>query len=192
MSMDALSTEQISNRLGASQELAELAVHEYRRAGFVCRHPWLTFLAAPIPIFILALALHTLVIIGFASLLEGHTTETQPMLMQAFSWIGHSLAFVPAVVASLLICYWANKSDRDWRWQLTACALIAILAGMLNVACNVPTQPGNGEFSMGFGLGWSVFHLAQFLAPLAIVGCSVAMQWMRQRVDADHLEMVSH
>ena len=181
MSMDAISSQQISDQLGSSHELAEMAVSEYQRGSFVSRHPWLTFLAAPIPIFLVVVAFHTLAIIGLAMLLEGQTVNSRPMLMQVFAGIGQSLAFVPALIASGLLCYLAQKSDRDWRWQLTACALVAILAGMLNVVCQLPTQPGNGQFALGFGIGWTAFHLLQFALPLGIALLSIGYQWLRQR-----------
>jgi len=181
MSMDATQSTPVVQRLGSVERLTKAAVAEYRQRGFASRHPWLAFVAAPVPAFLLIVVAYLLTLIGIATLLQGETVATRPVLMQLFEWVGHGAAFIPAALASALLCYQAIKSERDWRWQLVACSLVALFASLMVVGCQAPTEVGNGKISLGFGIGWSAIHFGQLMVPLCVAALSIGVQYRRTR-----------
>lgn len=82
------------------------------------RYPWLAFIIGS-PLLFLALA----VINCFAFYLflsfpaEGRTVETSPLIMQTVFWASQTIAFVPALVAALLLCWMIDRADvGSGRW----------------------------------------------------------------------------
>ena len=135
------------------------------------RHPWVAFvLGAPL-LFVGSLVLCTLLVICGAAALAGKTVQTNPTLVQAFAWVGLSIAYVSPGMAAFALCWLVHRSGRRRFWALASCALLALLAGCLMVSCQVPqTTPGTGKLVIGFGVG-GVWHVSQALVPL-LVGCT--------------------
>ena len=166
--MEAEDTIDFAERLGDPVQLAEQASAATVYPTWAGRHPWLAFVAGTPVLFLLSVAGFVLLLAGVAALLEGQTVETSPALMRAFVWASWTIAFVPAIVASLLLCRMVNTSGRRRRWALAACGLVALLAGCLIVSCTPPqSQPGTGNLSLAFGIG-ATWQVAQAVAPLLI------------------------
>lgn len=165
---EAENTINLTERLGDPKQLAERACAAQAYPTWSGRHPWLAFVAGTPAVFLLSVAGFTLLAIGVAFLAEGQTVETNPALMQACKWAGWTIAFVPAIVASLLLCRMVSKSGRRRLWALAACSLVALLAGCVMVSCTPPqSEPGTGNLSIGFGIG-GIWRIAQAIAPLLI------------------------
>ncbi len=165
---EAKNTINFTERLGDPEQLAEQASLAKVYPTWSGRHPWLAFVAGTPAVFLLSVAGFMLLAIGVACLAEGRTVETNPTLMQACEWAGWIIAFVPAIVASLLLCRMVSKSGRRRLWALAACSLVALLAGCLMVSCMPPQSvPGTGNLSVGFGVG-GAWRIGQAIAPLLI------------------------
>jgi hypothetical protein len=134
-------------------------------------------------LFLLSVAAFGLLLVGVASFFEGATVETNPNLMQAVTWAGWVVAFLPAVVASLLICRMVGRSGRRRLWALAACALLAFFAGSLFVSCTPPlSKPGTGNFTIGLGVG-AGWRYAQAIAPLLVGVVFVTLGRRRKGTD---------
>jgi hypothetical protein len=69
MSMDADSRQLAETRLGSPHELAAVAAAEYRKLGFLARHPVLTYVAGPLlltPVFFVAFVLAAVAVLTLA------------------------------------------------------------------------------------------------------------------------------
>jgi len=157
-----------SERIGDPQQLAERVVAAQVYSNWSGRHPWLAFvLGAPI-LFLVSVVGIAAMVVGFTTLVEGQTLETNPGLANACRFAGWTIAFVPAIVASLILCRFVRRSRRRRLWGLAACGFVALLAGCLMVNCSPPlSQPGTGNLTIGFGVG-AAWRASQALMPLLI------------------------
>ena len=157
-----------SEKLGTPKAVADQAAAALRYRTWAGRHPRLAFLAGAPVLFVLGVTVCTLLMVGLASFFEGQTVETMPALKSHCYWAGWAIAFVPPIAASLMLCRMVYVSGRQRAWALGACAMVALLAGCLMVACIPPqTIPGTGSLRIGFGLG-STWQFDQAIAPLLI------------------------
>ena len=139
------------------------------------RYPWLAFIIGS-PLLFLALAVINCfafyLFLSFAA--EGRTVETSPLIMQTVFWASQTIAFVPALGATLLLCWMVNRSGRRRLWALAACGIVALLASCFSVSCTLPqTEPGTGNVSLCFAASlrfWQsdFWHPSQAVAPLII------------------------
>lgn len=172
---EAESTIDFAERLGDPKELAEQASAAHVYPTWAGRHPWLAFVAWTPVLFLLSVAAFGLLLVGVATFFEGSTVATNPSLMQVVTLGGWAVAFLPAVVASLLLCRMVGRSGRRKLWALAACVLLAFLAGSLFVSCSPPySKPGTGNFTIGLGVG-AGWQFAQAVAPLLIGVVFVAL-----------------
>lgn len=139
------------------------------------RYPWLAFICGP------PLLLLTFIVINcfafyllLAFLAEGRTVETSPRVMQAVFWASQTIAFVPAIGATFLLCWMVKRSGRGRLWALAACGIIALLASCFSVSCTLPkTEPGTGKFCVFFAASsrfWEsdFWHPSHAVSPLII------------------------
>lgn len=158
--MDAVETETEKHKVGEPTQLARLAGEEYRKRTWLGRHPIVTFLVAPIPMLVLSWVLSMLLLIipgkvlqacGVAS--DGLTVSSlSPATVQLLN-AGHYLwAVSPFIVTSIWACWIARRTGRGARWLLACCAVITVVAAAYESHTVLPTTPGQGMLSVGFGL----------------------------------------
>lgn len=151
----------------SSSEIKTLCTLDRRT--FCRRHPWLAFVVAPIPMVLVFTALYVVCAVGLANLTRGATIDTHPQTLTALMILFRSTAYVPAVLAALVVshCAWTSAVRR--RWHITAGLLIALVAGCMTVSCKAPTAPGTGQFMVGLGVGsnFDLHHAIQAAVPLA-------------------------
>jgi hypothetical protein len=172
----------IQQRLGEPTQLAMFAAQQYHARTFWGRHPWLTYLVAPLPLLVgcwvafggaiwaLVFGLNLL-----GTYLLGWTEETfqaadhlwlQAILLALFCW--YAIVF-PPLTAAWLLCRAYRHSALDWRWPLVGCALLAIVAGIFTTSYRLATEPGNGQLMFGFNLGASpAWFFFSFLPKFAL------------------------
>ncbi|MBN1589961.1 MAG: hypothetical protein JW888_10635 [Pirellulales bacterium] len=189
--------EACETRLGRPEEVAEAAVANYRRARFVGRHPWLTFLVAPIPTVVLTWTVSFLTILAFFYLLpsvlgdaynvEGKTADQWPPVLLSAVWgLHYAGKFLPSAVVAVLFCYLARRSGRKLRWALLACGLVAVFSFGFNSSLLLPETPGgHGQYTVGLGISPDTLRLewiyvVQFAVPL-LIGLLFVLrnQWRR-------------
>jgi hypothetical protein len=167
-------------RLGAPDEIARRAAHELRRRTYAGRHPFVTFVAAPLPTAVLLLIglcvpfvlILTVVPDDYAA---GEFPVWAAAVMQTVAW---SMRFLPFIAGAILFCHLAKRALCKARWSLIACALVAMLAGLFAVQLTLPTGGvGSGSLMMGVALPFGFAHWPapfgslqwlQALAPLAV------------------------
>ncbi len=174
----------MENHLGKPQELAEAAVANYRAAKFVGRHPWLTFLVAPVPVMVLTWIGFVLIgggllnalpsILGDAYDVEGKAaSEWLPLLIWMVRAFDYTLRFVPSAAVVVVFCYLVRRSGRSFRWALAACGLVAVLSAGVQTQLTLSDVPGESAYRVAFGLPLglsipSMTTIVQFAIPLAI------------------------
>ena len=181
MSMDATRPKSLESRLGSPECIAQVAGAEYRRASFAGKHPWLTFVVAPVPVFVLMIAAYVLLLVLGLSVFEDSLPQQSPFVLSLFEGFAIGIAYVPAAGAAALLGVMAIRSDRGWNWLLASCGPVALLASLLTVGWTSPVGDAEGTLHVGAGLGSGAFHWIQFLVPLAIGSVFVLWQQWRQR-----------
>jgi hypothetical protein len=168
-SMDASS---LTVRLGSPEELAGRAALEMRKRTYAGRHPFVTFVAAPVPtaaLLLVGLGLCFLLVVSFVPdtpAVDGRVPWWVVTVMQAVVW---AMRYLPFVAAAILFCHAAKRSVCGSRWSFVACALVAVLAGLFAVNLTLPTSaPGSGSLMMGFVVPPGPAQWLQALAPFAI------------------------
>jgi hypothetical protein len=194
MSTEAIDDRTLETRLGTAEELAACAATNYQRRRFLGRHPVLAFLIAPIPLTLVGWTAFLLLGFGFFQLcpyvlgdafeLQGKTVDQWPRAAVWSVWAFHyATRIVPPIIAAGLLCYLAHRSGVNWRWAILATALVAIVAGSYHSTMRLPVEPGNGQYSIGLGLGAQMFlppQLIQLVLTLA-VGVAFTWYWWRKR-----------
>ena len=139
------------------------------------RHPWLAFIFGSPLLFLIFIAGNCFVFYLFLSFAaEGRTVETSPLIMQTVFWASQTIVCVPALGATLLLCWMVNRSGRRRLWALAACGIVALLASCFSVSCTLPqTEPGTGKLMVCFAASprfWQsdFWHPSQAVAPLII------------------------
>lgn len=179
MSKDAGRTIEVEKQIGHVEHLALCADTEFRKRTFWGRHPLLTFLLAPIPVLLFTWALcfagEALVVkalptvLGDAYRLEGRPATEWPRPMFGIIWTLLSVAMIaPPVVAVVLFCQLARRSQVSWRWWSCAVLLISALAGLYHCHLTLPLEPGRGALAIGFGTAGEATRWLQFLLPVSI------------------------
>jgi hypothetical protein len=160
-------------RLGAPEDIARRAAHELRRRTYAGRHPFVTFVAAPLPtaaLLLIGLCVPFLLIVTVVpdDYAPGHFPAWAGAVMRSVVW---SMQFVPFIAGALLFCHLAKRATCGARWSFVACALVAMLAGSFAVQLTLPTgAAGSGSLMMGFALP---FGFAHWPAPFG------SMQWLQ-------------
>lgn len=143
------------------------------------KYPWLTFVLGSPLILILYFIINFLLVGGLVSLGEGYTVETNPLLMKIVFWTSQTIAYLPAIIAAMSICWLVNRSGRKRIWALAACGIISLLASLIRVRCTLPeTEPGTGSLTVALVLNSHVWkiglrQMSQAFPPL-LIGCIYA------------------
>ncbi|QDT47682.1 hypothetical protein Pan258_17180 [Symmachiella dynata] len=146
-------------RIGKPEQLAQAAGDEYRRRTWLGRHPILTFLIAPLPLLVLSWILCMLTFVGVGKLAEflgsGPTGITKSMVSSTTLLLMESAFYIwaaaPFVMSTCLLCWMAQRTARGPKWMLAAGLIVTLVAAAYQSQMALPTQPGNGQLSAGFG-----------------------------------------
>ena len=172
-------------RIGTSDEIAEMATVNYRQTRFAGRHPWLTFFIAPIPttalmmfvFFLLALGLFETIpwLLGDTWQVEGKAIDQWPAgLVLLARLLDLAIKFLPSVLAVIWFCRLARRGGRSIRWALPACLLVAWFSSLLQTTMQLPQIAGErGLYTVS--LGFTLFPqlpkpicVLQFVVPLVV------------------------
>jgi hypothetical protein len=169
-----------TDRMGTPDEIARRAAHELRRRTYAGRHPFVTFVAAPLPtavLLLVGLCIPFLLILTAVpdDYAPGYFPAWAAVVMQSVVW---AMQFVPFVAGAVVFCYLAKRAFCGARWPFIACALVALLAGSFAVHLTLPTgAAGSGSLMMGFAipfrsirwpLAFVPMQLLQALAPITV------------------------
>ncbi len=184
MSTDVRELHKLTHHLGTPREIAATAAHEFRKAHFCRRHPVLMFVALPIVALPLAWTACLVVVLALAKAL-GLETGGAGIGGAVHRWaeinaqvVMLAMLVVPSAIAAALFSRAARKANVSWKWTLTACSILAILAGTAAATMILPGAGTRGSFMFGFGLSMhpSYAQMLQFAVPMAIGGWALYRQ----------------
>lgn len=166
----------IERELGSPNEIAAAASEQIRRRRFSGRHPFFVFAVLPI-VSLPVLSVGLMFLIGgllYVLIPESAVPDagTEPAWFSpAFRTVICGLVILPAMALSALLCRAARKATLGWKWPLTACLLLALLAGSVFSKTEPKTATKPGVILVGIGTPSSAtsgFQAIQLLAPIAI------------------------
>ncbi len=184
VSMDA---DTLNSRLGSPVELANCAGKLLGQRTYAGKHPWITFVLAPLPATALVLVGLCMVFLGVLSSVPAQAAGEplsfwQAMALQALVW---ALRYAPFAIAATMFCLLARRGLLAPRWSLTACCLVSLWAGLFAISLTLPTgAPGSGSLVMGFSLPPAIQQLPQALAPLVVW---LVFRWRDARLTGEPL-----
>jgi hypothetical protein len=197
-----LDPQDAQQRLGEPTQLAIFAAEQYHARSFWGRHPWLTYLVAPLPLLVacwISFALAMWAILSGINLVGTHafgwTEESfnpadylwlQAILVALMCW--YAIVF-PPLSAAWLLCRTCRRNALHWHWPVLGCTLLAIVAGLFNTSYRLSTEPGNGQLMAGFDISTSpswllLKFLPKFALALAIGLLLVKREQQRLAVEA--------
>jgi hypothetical protein len=177
-----LEQDELQQRLGEPAQLALFAAEQYHARSFWGRHPWVTYLMAPLPMLIacwIGFAL-AFVALNFAAayvgaLALGWSEETfanladyvylQAAVVAFASWY---VMVLPPLTAAWILCRTYRRNALNWHWPILGCTLLAAVAGITTTSYAIAIEPGKGFFRVGFDLGTSPAWLLGFLPKFAL------------------------
>jgi len=179
-----------ARRLGPPDQLVAAIVREYRAGTFVGRHPWLSLVLAPIPMTILTFA--GFILAGASGLfllpdafgadpIDPNSSFVVWLLLTYF----YASMVVPPALAGWLVCRSCERAGRDGRWMLAGCLLVGLVAGAFHTSLQLPVEPGQGRYSVGFMfVGYPVPpllpQLAQAIVPMTVYAVFLWRQRLRR------------
>jgi hypothetical protein len=187
----------LAAQLGPPEQVAATAAEEYRKAGWVRRHPLLVFGLMPVPALVLGFAgtmLFFELVVAAAAIAAGVSLDDPPRsvavpLAYTVHFASRILAFVllMAVFTRLYL-----RSGVRWGWYAAAAGQILFLAATFFSVLTIRDEPGQSTLMFGLAflpvpnstlrqIGWS--QVAQFAAPL-IVGWLMVRAARRRVVPA--------
>lgn len=178
MSVGLRDVDAVSRRMGAPRDVARAAATEFRRRGFLGRHPLLTFVALPVLATPAVGALACLLVLGMAGVWRfsvQHGWTAAELSASGTGWL--KFACVMMMVLPTIIFAWAFvrvavRNGLSWRWPLMACAILGAFVAVAGVDTSWSMLPGKSQMmlSLGFGLGAKelLYHTARFAAPVAV------------------------
>jgi hypothetical protein len=166
MDTNAVSNQELETRLGSPQAIAKAAEMNLPRATFARRHPVVTFLLLPVPVFLLFCVGYCFALVGMFQLFEDY--KSQVWAIQTARFLSHGLAYAPAIVLVLLIARVAHRCEAKLAWSIAASIIVGLVSAMLMVTFRAPTAPGNGMLQIGLGFPPAPSSWPQFAIPLLV------------------------
>jgi hypothetical protein len=178
----------IQRRLGTPTQLAIFAVEQYRARNFWGRHPWITYLVAPLPLLAIVLIAFCLAVwlattagsyvavnwFGW-SLNPGEHLWLQSFSLALFSW---GLIVVPPLITAWLLCSVYQRNALDWRWPVLGCTLLAMVVALFAVSWQLSIGPGaadRGRLTIGFTFSGSADWLLLSFLPKFTLALSIGL-----------------
>lgn len=163
-------------RLGHPADLAQSAKTEFQARSFAGRHPWLTFIAAPILVISITMVGTFALLAGAAFLIDAATSGVlsandhyhgPPSLWEMRLMNGADLMvrLVPFWVSGLLFLRLGQRTGHP-TWSIGACVITAAIAAAFVSAVTPATPDGPGMWTLGFGWKPGIRQLIQASIPL--------------------------
>jgi hypothetical protein len=170
-------------RLGNPAQLALFAAERYHARSFWGRHPWITYLLAPLPLlatcwiafgtafwaFMWCICLVGVHVFGWTDDTFANPGDYIWLQAGSIAFMCWYAIVLPPLTAAWLLCRTYRRNALDWRWPIVGCILLAAVAGVFTTSYRIATEPNNGLFMIGFDVvGTSTDWLLRFLPKFAL------------------------
>jgi hypothetical protein len=178
---DAISHDAVQ-RLGEPRQLAIFAAEQYHCRTYWGRHPIITFLLAPLPLFVACF-------FGYGLLFWAVTFGLSGLSMYIFGWTEATFAnpgdyiwlqtglivftcwyvtVFPPLTAAWLLCRTYGRNALNSRWPILGCMLLAVVCGVFHTSYRIGTEPNTGQFMIGLDIACASGWLMRFLPKFAL------------------------
>jgi hypothetical protein len=191
----------LQQRLGSPTQLAIFAAEQYHARSFWGRHPWVTFVVAPLPLLVAFLATYGLVL---TLAMKGISFVAENVFGWSFAPHEHpwfqgitvgiliwGLIVLPPLAAAWLLCRVAQRNALSWRWPAVACALLAFVVAASAVSYRLATVPNNGMLAVGFGFNASADWLLLTFLPKFALALGIGLLLVKRAQQKLELETMS-
>ncbi len=159
--------EEISQRMGTPQQIADAATSNRASSTMIQRHPWLMPLMA-LPLWAVFAAGYLITLGSIAEAWDWRSRLSPGEL----PWWGYAAAYgvvyVPTVLAATLLTLLAVRGRVRPGWWLASLAFPLLLAAHSHVMISLSNQPGQSKLYFGAGFPPSLQGLLQFLVPAGV------------------------
>lgn len=171
----------LQQRLGDPTELAVFSAEQYHGRSFWGRHPGVTFLVAPVPLFVFCWLAFGVAIGLFVSAIQygvnalnwtewvsanlGGHYYLEATVIALLCWY---ITVLPPLTAAWIMCRTYRRNVLDWRWPVFGCALVAVVAGLHMATYDIMTVTNKSSLSLGFDVRTSTDWLIVFLLKFAL------------------------
>ncbi len=171
--------EEVSQRMGSPQQIADAARSNRARSTMMQRHPWLMPLMA-LPLWAAFVAGY-LITLGSIAEAWDWRSHLSPGELQWWGYVAaYGVVYVPTVLAATLLTLLAVRGRARLGWWLASLAFPLLLAAHSQVMIRLSNQPGQSTLYFGAGFPPSSQGLFQFLVP-AVVAAVVWYGLKRRR-----------
>jgi hypothetical protein len=164
-----------TQHLGRPADVARAAWENHVAATYMGRHPVIGFVLLPIPLTLLAWFAMVVLVVGLLQFVDWLPwAEGGPMIalpvasIYLMKLVELCVCVLPPALAAAVYGVWARQTARGWKWNLIACLLIAVVAGLFQSTLQFPVEPGTGRWSLAFGAPGGRQQLLQLMVPLAL------------------------
>jgi hypothetical protein len=161
-----------SKRLGDVDELARALMAARRSGCWPGRHPVLSFVWLPLPLFVLLfLGLLWLggTALGVLAWSENRQSLPEPDWATVRVMFYTALALALGITASLT-SWFARHSHCGFRWALIGCSVLFLHGLVFNTGFTIEEGGAYGRFWMGYRWGWpNIAEIAAWTAPFLVV-----------------------
>jgi hypothetical protein len=194
-------------RIGEPTQLAIFAADEYRARSFWGRHPFVTFVVAPLPTMVAVLigylAALWLILAGLGVILEWFNVLSvnehehpwvQAIALTFFSW---GFQVVPPLATALVLCRIYRRNALPVRWPILGCVLLSVVITVIQTQWRLATGPSESDRGMlmfGFLLGTSLKAFTTVYLPRFAIAMGIGLLLVKraqQKMAADGLELVN-
>jgi hypothetical protein len=178
-------SDDLQQRLGDPTQLAIFAAEQYHARSFWGRHPLVTYLIAPLPLFAVCWLAFGVTVGLFVNAIQygvnalGWTEWVTANLgndhfyLQAtmIAFLCWYITVLPPLTAAWMLCRTCRRNVLDWRWPVLGCALLAVAASIFTATFHIMTDTNKSAFSMGFEVRTStdwLFFLLRFACAFGI------------------------
>jgi hypothetical protein len=175
------SSVEVQQQLGDPTQLAIYAAEQYHARSFWGRHPLVTFLITPLPLFavcwlafgvaiglVLSAIRYGVNALGWTEWVIANLDDYVYLEATLFAFLCWYITVLPPLTAAWILCRTCRRNVLDWHWPVLGCAILAVVAGLHTATYDIMTDTNKSALSLGFEVRGSADWLLSFLSKFAL------------------------